>query len=254
MISDSLANNMAADTGSLHISVESWIFGENSTVYDRTSEILEAKTVNHSDHFVKSGVAAGLCIYFLIMLFVLKGRTSSIGKMLTDYRFTKKQYEATTRISTINTTYIVLFTIIIASVQFTLMANYQEYRMTAVSFLALSGIFLLQSAALKTVALICKSENILGEVNLNRKLYFGMLGIAVLPFTVLALLYAGTDVEETALAISKILAGILMLFMVIRILRVFSEARVSYFFRFLYLCTFEISPYLALFIVFENIK
>jgi hypothetical protein len=245
---------MAADTGNLYITAEYGIFGENSVAYNRISEMSEPKAINHSDHFVKSGVAAGLCIYFLIILFILKGRMSNICKMLADYRFTKKQYEATSRVSTINTTYIVLFTIIIASVQFSIMANYQEYKMAAVPFLALSGISIMQSAALKLVALICKSEDITGEINLNRKLHFGVLGMIILPFTIMALLYTGTDAEETSFVISKILTGILILFMMIRILKVFSEAKVSYFFRFLYLCTFEISPYLALFIVFENIR
>jgi hypothetical protein len=91
-------------------------------------------------------------------------------------------------------------------------------------------------------------------VSLNRKLYIGILGIMIMPFTVLALLYAETGIEKNALAISEILAGILILFMLVRLSKVFSEAGVSYFFRFLYLCAFEISPYLALFIVFESIK
>ncbi|MDR1593604.1 MAG: DUF4271 domain-containing protein [Prevotellaceae bacterium] len=229
------------------------IFGEKSIVYHSVSEIPETKAINHSEHFVKNGVAVGLCVYFLVILFVLKGRISNISKMFTDYWFTKKQYEATSKISTVNTTYIVLFTIIVVAVQFSLMVNYQEYEMTAIPFLALSGIFIVQSAALKLTALICKSEYILGEIHLNRKLYLSVLGVMILPLTVLALLYSGTQIEATVLMISKILAAILILFMMIRILRVFSEAKVSHVFRFLYLCTFEISPYLALFIVFENI-
>jgi hypothetical protein len=230
------------------------IFGEKSAVYNSISEIPETKVINHSEHFVKSGVAAGLCIYLLVILFVLKGRISTVSKMFTDYRFAKKQHEATSRISTISTTYIVLFTILVVSVQFSLIINYQEYKMVAVPFLALSGIVILQSAALKLVGMICKSENILGEIALNRRLYLSILGIMILPFTILALLYAGTQVEEISFIISQILASLLILSMMIRLLHVFSEAKVSYFFRFLYLCTFELSPYLALFIVFENIK
>jgi Mg2+ and Co2+ transporter CorA len=126
--------------------------------------------------------------------------------------------------------------------------------MTIIPFLALLGVFFLQSAALRLVALICKSENVLGEIDLNRKLYLSISGMIILPVTVLTLLYEGTDFGIIAILISKILFGILILLMMIRLLRVFAEAKVSYFFRFLYLCTFEISPYLALFIVFENIN
>jgi hypothetical protein len=142
----------------------------------------------------------------------------------------------------------------VISIQISLINKYQEYKMVAVFFLALLGIRFLQSAALRLLAVICKSENILGEVNLNRKLYLSVTGMITLPATVLALLYGGTTVEQAALLISKILFGILILLMVIRLLRVFKEAKISYFFRFLYLCTLEISPYLALFIVFENIN
>jgi hypothetical protein len=254
MLSDSLINNIAADTGNVYIPAEFRIFGDKSVVYNSVSEMPATKNINHSEHIVKSGVAAGLSIYFLMIFFVLKGRISSISKMFTDYRFAKKQYETTGRIRTVNTAYTILFTIIVASIQFSLMLNYKEYKMTAVPFLALSGIFIIQLAALKLVAMICKAENILGEIRLNRKLYLSVLGMAILPQTIVALLYAGTYIEETAFVVSKILAAILILFMTIRIMRVFAEAKVSYFFRFLYFCTFEISPYLAMFIIFENIK
>jgi hypothetical protein len=254
MISDSLTNNITVDTGNVYIPAEFGIFGENSAVYNSVSEISEAKTVNTGDYIVKSGVAVGLCIYFLLILLILKGRISGVCKMFADYRFAKKQYEETNRISVVNTSHIILFTIIVVSVQFSLMNNYQEYRLAIVPFLALTGVFTVQSAALKFVALICKSEDICGEVHLNRKLYFNVFGIIILPLTIVALLYSDTAVEQTVFATTKILSGILLLSMMIRILRVFSEARVSYFFRFLYLCVFEISPYLALFIVFENIN
>jgi hypothetical protein len=254
MISDSLINNIAADTGNVYIPAEFGIFGEKSAVYNSVSEISEAKTLYNGNHFVKNGVAVGLCIYFLLILFILKERISGMRKMVVDYRFAKKQYEETSKISTMNTSYIVLFTIMIAAVQFSLMSNYQEYELAIVPFLALTGVFIVQSAALKLVALICKSEDICGEVHLNRKLYYSVVGMTVLPFTITALLYSDTEVEQTAFVISNVLTGILLLSMMIRILRIFSDAKVSYFFRFLYLCAFEISPYLALFIVFENIN
>jgi hypothetical protein len=254
MIYDSLTNSVPADTGNLYIPAEFEIFGENSLAYNTVSEIQEAKIINNDSHFVRSGIAVGLCIYFLLILLFLKGRISDIGKMFSDYRFTKKQYEETGRLSTINTSYIILFTITVVSVQFALINRYREYEMTTVPFLALLGVFLLQSAALKLAALVCKSENILGEINLNRKLYLSASGMIILPVIVLSLLYEGTEAGNVAMLISKILLGILILLMMIRLLRVFNEAKVSYFFRFLYLCTFEISPYLALFIVFENIN
>ncbi|MDR1886977.1 MAG: DUF4271 domain-containing protein [Prevotellaceae bacterium] len=250
MISDTLTNNIMADTGSFRISAESEIFGENSVAYNRVSEISETKTVNNYDQFVGSGIAAGLCIYFLCILFFIKYRFSNIHKMFIDYRFARKQYEETTRLGGMNISGIILFTITVCAIQFSLLNNYAEYKMTLVPFLALSGIFTLQSAGLKLVAWVCRAEYILGEIHLNRKLYFGILGIIILPTTVLSLLYEGTEVEETALAVSKILSGLLIILMLSRLFKVFSEAKVSYFFRFLYLCTFELSPYLALFIVF----
>ncbi|MDR1581672.1 MAG: DUF4271 domain-containing protein [Prevotellaceae bacterium] len=254
MISDSLKNNIVENAGDLYIPAESGIFGKNSVVYYKTAEISEIKPINHSDNFVKSGIAVSLCIYFLLILFILKERISSISKMFDDYQFTKKQYEESSRISSINTTYIVMFTIMVVSVQFFLMNDYQEYKLLIVSFLALFGIFIIQSVVLKLVTFVCKSEDILGEVNLNRKLYLSILGMILLPMTVLALLYEGSNIEKIALIISRAIFCSLILFMIFRLRRIFSEAKVSYFFFFLYLCTFEISPYLALFIVFESIN
>jgi hypothetical protein len=254
MISDSLTNNIATDTGKLYIPEEFKIFGENSVVFNRTSEIAETKTINHSDNFVKNGVAVGLSICILLIFYSLKGRISSIQKMFVNYRFAKKQYEETSRITAINTIYIILFAIIVVSIQFSLLNNYQEYEMTIIPFLALSIILIVQSIALKLLALISHSESIIGEIRLNRNLYLSISGIIILPPTVLALLYEGTEVETIALIVSKILLGIIILSMIIRLSKVFSEANVSYLFHFLYLCIFEISPYLALFIVFENIN
>ncbi|MDR2383558.1 MAG: DUF4271 domain-containing protein [Prevotellaceae bacterium] len=254
MIADSLINNITAAPESTYVPVDVKIFGEHSVAYSKVSEIAEAKALNSSNYFVKSGIAVGLGIYFLFLLFAFKRRISGIRKMFYDYRFAKKQYEEISRISILNTRYTILFTITVASILFSLMSSYQEYELSAVPFLVLSGIFIVQSSAMKLVALICKAENIFGEIHLNRRLYLSALGIAIMPLTVVALLYSDTKVEQSMFLTSKILTGVLMLFMAIRIIRIFSDAKVSYFFRFLYFCTFEISPYLALFIVFENIN
>jgi hypothetical protein len=254
MVSDSLINNVATDTGNVYIPAEFAIFGEHSEVYHNVSEITESKLTDNVNNLIKSGIVAGLIVYLLLILFILKGRIRYIRKMLVDYRFTKKQYAETSRISTMNTSYIIPFTIAVVSVQFALMNNYQDYELTVVPFLALYGVFIVQSAALKLIALICKSEDIMGEVYLNRKLYLNVLGFMIMPLTVMSLLYSDTKLEQAMFTISEILAGVLMLSMIVRILRVFSDAKVSYFLRFLYLCTLEISPYLALFIVFENIN
>jgi hypothetical protein len=250
MVSDSLTNNIATDTGKLYISDELNIFGEKSLVFHRISDITESKTINQSDSFIQNGLAVGLSIYIMLIFFSLKGRMSSISKMFVDYRFTKKQYEETSRITAINTTSIVALAIIVLSIQFSLLNNYSIYKMAIVSSLILSGILILQSAAVKLLALVCHSKHIIGEINLNRNLYLSILGIIILPPTVLALVYEGTEVETAALIVSKILLGIIILTMIIRLSKVLSGADVSYLFRFLYLCIFEISPYLALFIVF----
>jgi hypothetical protein len=255
MIADSLTNNnITTNAGSLYIPAEFGIFGEHSVVYHKVSEIAEAKPINQSDYIVKNGIATGICIYFLVILLISSGRILNICRMFINYRFAKKQYEETGRINAMNTLHIVLFTVIIVSIQFSLINNYQEYKLAAVPFLTLYGIFIVQSAALKLLAMICKSENVFGEIHLNRKMYFSMLGMVIWPLTITALLYPNPEIEQTVFMISKIVVGIVMLAMAIRILRIFSVAKISCFFRFLYLCAFEISPYLALFIVFENIN
>jgi hypothetical protein len=254
MTSDTLANIITADTGNLYIPAEFSIFGKKSVVYNRVSEISEAKIIDNSEYLVKDEIAVSLCIYFFLILYILKDRIQAIGKMFVDYRFAKKQYKETNWTNTLNTSYTIMFTLIIASIQFSLIGNYQDYEFAMVIFMTLLGVFILQSASLKLVALICKTEDMFDEVHLNRKLYYSVSGIIVLPFTITALLYPGTEIERITFEISKIIACILYLSMIVRILRVFTDAKVSCFFRFLYLCTFEISPYLALFIVFKDIN
>ncbi|MDR1341006.1 MAG: hypothetical protein LBK58_13280, partial [Prevotellaceae bacterium] len=207
MISDSLTNS-ATDTGKLYIPREFKVFGESSLAYNRVSEITESPSINHRDNIVRSWLAVGLSIYILLIFFALKGRMSSIHRMFVSYRFAKKQYEETSRVTTLNTTYIILFAIIVVSIQFSLWSNYREYGMATVPFLSLSGIFIVQSAALKLLGMICHSEDIMGEISLNRNLYLSVSGITVMPLTVLALLYEGSEVETAALIISEILLGI----------------------------------------------
>jgi hypothetical protein len=249
MIYDSIAYH--ADTVN-RLTVVNGVFGEQSVVYHNVAEIAYP-LINPSTHIVMSIIATVLCIGFLLILLTLKGRIANVVKMVLDYRFTKKQYDEASRIGAMNTSHITLFTVSVVAVQIWLMTDHPEYRITGVVFLALLGVILLQSAALKIIAWICKSDDLLGEIALNRKLYADMVGAAVLPVTVVALLYNETEVEHIALYVSKILFTILIIATIARLLKVFGTAQVSYFFRFLYLCAFEISPYLALLIIFENI-
>jgi hypothetical protein len=245
--------SMAVDTGKIYIPAEFKIFGDKSTVYNRTSEITETKPVNFSNRIVKSWISAGLVLYLLLLFFALR-RLLVIQKMVTDYRFAKKQYEETSWITTSNIVPVILFTIVVVSVQYSLWSDYQEFAMIIIPILLLSGIFMIQSASLKLLGLVCRSENVTGEVRLNRSMYMSIVGIIISPLVILALLYEGTVVKMVALIASEVLLGILVLLMLIRLSKVFSEAKISYLFRFLYLCVFEISPYLAAFIVFENIS
>jgi hypothetical protein len=242
-----------ADTTSLNILPdfdETSIFGGNSVVYNKVSEISEMRPRTDTDTFVKSGAAIGLAIYFLLILFFLKGRVSKISKMFTDYHFVKKQYDETTSIKAVNTTQLMLFTIVVMAIQFSLLSNYPDYKMALIPFFALSGIFIFQSALMRLTGWICKSEAMLGEIDFNRQIYLSTLGIIILPLTLSALLYGGTKVENTAFVISEILLAFVLIFMVIRLLTVFDQAKTPYFFRLLYFCVFELSPYLILFIVF----
>ncbi|MDR1895881.1 MAG: DUF4271 domain-containing protein [Prevotellaceae bacterium] len=234
------------------------IFGNASIAYNSVSEIsysvtsyAEIKDVRQ-ELFVKSSIALGLIIYMLFVLFSLKRYVLSTYKLLTDYRFAKKQYESTTSINLMNPNSLILFTILVVAISFSMFYNVTEYQLIIVPALAFAGIIILQSALLKLSGWVSKNEEVMGEIVFNRKYYMSILGIIIFPLTVLILLY-DTKIQRIALIISAILTILLLLFMVIRILKIFSEAGFSYFSRFLYLCTLEISPYLALFVVFENV-
>lgn len=235
----------------------SGIFGTMSITQHKVSDIsINIPQQSNEIHFIKSGIALGLIVFFLFILIYFKNSIISVYKILTDYRFSKKQFEESTTINVNNPVVLNIFTICILGIS-VFLTGYDKniisnFLMLPSFFLIFAGISLLQNGVLKVSGWASESVEIFGEILFNRNYYWGIIGLFLFPVTLIVLLY-NLPVLSIIL-IYGILLGTLVLLMIIRILKVFSEARVSYFFRFLYLCTFEISPYLALLIVFKSIS
>ena len=235
-----------------NITPDSTVFGETSIVYNRTADVaLLTKTLpDRGDQHLKGAVAIGtIFIYALIVLFIVKRYFIGIYMMIANYRIAQKQYEESSSITPKNPVFLIIFTMLVVSLLFSIQMQEEEHWQTVALFVTLIAIFWLQNIAVSLTGIIAKTENLFGEIIFNRKWFLSIGGILVFPTTLLALLYENR-LQAYFLSVSLILLATVLLLMQIRLLNIFAKAGISYFFCFLYLCALEISPYLLLLIVF----
>jgi hypothetical protein len=203
---------------------------------------------------MEKGIAAFfLLVYLLAVLFALRHHKSDLYKMFLDYRFARKRYEDSSDTSAVHPFYVVLFAIINVASLLALQFEQPDYRTTALLSAALSGVMLIQAGVMKASGKLCQADNVFNELEYNRKHYLSITGIVICPVTMLALIH-DSRTTVVALEAAKILGGIVMILMFVRLMKIFAETGVSYFFRFLYLCGLEISPYIVLYIVFKSVE
>jgi hypothetical protein len=118
-------------------------------------------------------------------------------------------------------------------------------------YMILAGVWILQVIASKVCAVITFTEDLINEISFNKQLVSGVAGIILFPVVVIMLLYDNPSINEAMLKTGAILLSVFVILMIIRTFAIFFVARISTFQFFLYLCIFEISPYLALCIVFQ---
>jgi hypothetical protein len=219
------------------------------------SELSPVQSLNpiHCELIENGIVTFFLLVYLLAVLFTLRRHKSDLYKMFLDYRFARKHYEDSSDTSVVHPFYVVLFAIINVASLLALQFEQPDYRTAALLSAALSGVMLIQAGVMKVSGMLCQSDNIFNELEYNRKHYLSITGIIICPVTMLALLY-DNQTKIIALEAAKILGGVVMILMFVRLMKIFAETGVSYFFRFLYLCGLEISPYIVLYIVFKSVE
>ncbi|MDR2562737.1 MAG: DUF4271 domain-containing protein [Prevotellaceae bacterium] len=126
-----------------------------------------------------------------------------------------------------------------------------DYCSLLLAYPALIGLWLLQAAATRVCAVVARADSLIGEINFSKRLMTGIAGIALFPVVVTLLLYEGTALHEVSLNVGFAILILMIIGTIIRMFVIFLSAKVSAFRFFLYLCAFEISPYLALYIVFK---
>ena len=231
---------------------DSTVFGEASTVYNRTSEtsLLLSPIPDRNEQYIKDAVAVGtIIIYLLVILFAVKRYVSGMYMTVVSYRFALKQREEGSSHLPKSPESLILFTILIFTLYFSIQMKMEENWRKIILFAVFFAIFSLQNLVIKLTGAISKAENLFGEIIFNRKYFLSTIGILVFPTTLLALLYENR-LQTYFLSASLILLATVLLLMQIRLLNIFAKAGVSYFLCFLYLCALEISPYLLLLIVF----
>jgi hypothetical protein len=229
------------------------VFGTASTVFNTTDEVFCPQyIITEPSQYIKNGMALAMVVLMMIVLLFLKNHGYNLYRIIVNYRFAKKQYEETSSIPATGMLFMKIFTLLIVSIYFSLLLDLPEKYMITVPFAIFTAVFFAQNIFMRLTGFLCKTEEISGEIIFNRKYFFNIIGITVFPALLLSILYDSQQ-NRLFLSISGILLAITLATMQIRLMSVFTEAKVSYFFRFLYLCALEISPYFLLLIIFEYI-
>ena len=224
------------------------IFGANSVVYSTVTE--QTSNIEYKPQYINSFIVLGLIIFLSILY--LHSNIANIIKLITNYNFSKKHFEESDAINVRKPTLFVVYTVIVVSLLFHTIFNLFDYFLLFPLALAFGSVLILQSGLLKLSGWVSDYRDLFNEIIFNRNYFLGLIGLIISPLVLLSFLYSFSS--KYLLIVQIILIIIPLLLMIIRILKVFSEAKVSYFFCFLYLCAFEISPYLMLLIGFEYVK
>lgn len=212
----------------------------------------------HAKPFWLDGLALSICLAMIILLFYTKGFVVNVFKMMVDYRMSSKHFEED---STIESRYrfyfVIFFTVVLpvfmyGSCSYLFPAWQLDYLHLLIIYLVFSGKWLLESAFFRLASIVTMSEHLTGELYFSRQLAYGATGILLFPIAIALLLYDNYEVLNTLVWVGIGLFACLFLFILIRSAMIFREARISIFFWFLYLCVFEISPYLVLYVVFQS--
>lgn len=234
------------------------IYGRESISPHAWSEnVLVYKSADYENYSSRKGVAVISLFFVFVLLLVFSGRhLPDMFRAGYTYRLSGKRYSENYKSDARSGMYFTFFCgLILPFFLFTYLCSCglfdYDYRYLALTYPALIGVWLLQSAATRICSAVARAELLVGEINFNKHLMAGIAGIALFPVVVTLLLYDDQELRETILNVGVAILILMIICTVIRMFVIFSSARVSAFRFFLYLCAFEISPYLALYIVFK---
>ena len=234
------------------------IYGNESTSPNAYfGNALVHNTVDTRDeHSYKSAAVVGLILVFVLLLIFSGKYVPDMFRTAYSHRLSGKRYAENYKSDTHAGTYFVLFcALILPFFVFACLSSRgiveADYSHLGTMYPILIGVWLLQSAATKICSAVARVESLVGEINFNKRLMAGVVGIVLFPVVLALLLYDEPRLYDASLTIGMTILAVLIISMIIRIFTVFFEARISAFRFFLYLCAFEISPYLALYIVFK---
>jgi hypothetical protein len=202
-------------------------------------------------------------IYSLLGVLVLFAVINSVYgkrfKQLTDAFFTSRiagQLAREENVLQQRLTILLFFTFILITSAFIYLAsgyyNFYPFEVTGLKYYyfligAILGSYLLKMMIIKFLGFVFKTEKEVSEYVFNIILFNNVLGITLFPF-VLCLAFSGLADPAIVIKIAVLLTAILFLFRITRGMIIgVSNAGISKFYLFIYLCTLEILPLVVIF-------
>ncbi|MDR1406259.1 MAG: DUF4271 domain-containing protein [Prevotellaceae bacterium] len=125
--------------------------------------------------------------------------------------------------------------------------NGLQWKYFGILIVALAAFFMLKAALLRLVEFISKNAPLMQLIIFFSRLHCIACGFLLFPIALL-IVTAGTETFFHGLSVAGF--GVVLFFImlyILRIIRIFFMAHISTFFLILYLCTFEVAPFLLLY-------
>lgn len=227
------------------------IYGRQSILHGS----LQMENIPQEESSQTGIIALTTILIVLVFLIHSKKNIFELIKASINYKLARKQFEENIGVLDTFRKYFFILSIISFSIFTSLVFAKQLYVYDLsvlhflIVFLFISGLLLIQGNVLKICGTVTLTQTMISEISFHRQLISGLGGMLFVPLTLGFLLY----LEDEKILIAG-LSIYLLLFISfhIRTFLIFSRARISIFFWFLYLCTFEIGPFLPLYIVYQS--
>ena len=232
------------------------VFGINSRC-PYTASINDNISVTDYRTPIKEGAAVVILILmFCGLMLLMKSYFSELLKVLKSFKSSHKEFEEETKSKMRFRKYITVFyTVIITGFAFTGIEYFYpdlrfKYEYLLMMLLLFSGTESLKSGFIDIAGYLTLNKDVTDELKFNKNSVLGFTGVLLFPVLIITLLYNKNPamVQIMFYAGGFLLSGGLI-YLIIRYFMVFTASRISVFYVFLYICIFEISPYLLLYIV-----
>jgi hypothetical protein len=234
------------------VSEKKTIYGGDSQLHTSTTGNVDELRVVHIN--VEGWIGLGLLVLFFLSSHYIRRffRVSALGLLY--FHVAQKQFKENSLLIAYVRRILLIFSMTSISFFILLIVRYHVFlpnHLTAGQFylVILAGLlvfYILKSILLRIIGLLAQAE-----LPMRLMAYYGQLYViagGIFLFPIIILFFNESIMWCNILIIIGIsISGLLVLFYLIRTLQIFVSSRISLFFWILYLCTFEIAPFLFIY-------